>query len=447
VASADFEVGIIGGGPGGAAMAGYMAKAGVSCVVFERELFPREHVGESLVPSSTRVFRDLDFLPVMEKSKFPRKYGAAWTSAVGKAFEHDWEGLAPENYVDFRFEERPQPGVDQPYTYHVDRGKFDLLLLQHVHEMGAAVYEGIRVDGADFSDADGVDVRFTMGKKEMRTRVKMLVDASGRNTLIGNQMGWKVKDPVFDQYALHTWFGGYDRAAATSQPEKDLFIFIHFLPITNSWVWQIPITDDITSIGVVMQKKNFKASKASRESFFWECVKSRPQIYDELQRAEQLRPFKAEGDYSYAMTKIVGDRIALVGDAARFVDPIFSTGVSIALNSSRFASNDILAAAEAGDYSEARFKSYETTIRRGTKNWHEFISVYYRLNVLFTAFVQDPRYRLDVLKLLQGDVYDDDQPPVLAKMKEMVSKVERDPNHLLHDALGDLTSHAFEPSF
>jgi FADH2 O2-dependent halogenase len=446
VSSPDFEVGIVGGGPGGSAMAGYLAKAGVSCVVFERELFPRQHVGESLVPSSTRAFKDLNFLPVMEEAKFPRKYGAAWTSAAGKSYAHDFEDLAVEDYVDVRFEERAQPGVDLPYTYHVDRGKFDLLLLQHVHEMGAAVYEGIRVNGAAFDD-DGVDVQFTMGKKEMSTRVNMLVDASGRNTLIGNQMGWKIKDPVFDQYALHTWFGGYDRAAATGQPEKDYYIFIHFLPLTNTWVWQIPITDDITSIGVVMQKGNFKTSKASREQFFWDCLKTRPMIYEQLQQAEQLRPFKAEGDYSYAMSKIVDDRVALVGDAARFVDPIFSTGVSIALNSSRFASADIVAAAEAGDYSASRFKTYETTIRRGTKNWHEFISVYYRLNVLFTAFVQDPRYRLDVLKLLQGDVYDDDAPPVLTKMKEMVSKVERDPNHVLHDALGDLTSHAFEPSF
>jgi flavin-dependent dehydrogenase len=428
-------------------MAGYLAKAGISCVVFERELFPRQHVGESLVPSSTRAFRDLDFLPVMEAAKFPRKYGAAWTSATGKSFDHDFEDLAVEDYADVRFDERAQPGVDLPYTYHVDRGKFDLLLLQHVHEMGAAVYEGIRVNGADVSDRDGVDVQFTMGKKDMSTRVNMLVDASGRNTLIGNQMGWKIKDPVFDQYALHTWFGGYDRAAATDQPGKDFYIFIHFLPLTNTWVWQIPISDDITSIGVVMQKGNFKTSKASREQFFWDCLKSRPRIYDELQRAEQLRPLKAEGDYSYAMSKIVDDRVVLVGDAARFVDPIFSTGVSIALNSSRFASADIIAASEAGDYSGSRFKTYETTIRRGTKNWHEFISVYYRLNVLFTAFIRDPRYRYDVLKLLQGDVYDDDQPPVLAKMKEMVSKVERNPQHILHDALGDLTSHAFEPSF
>src|SRR5438876_5186460 len=118
----DFEVGIIGGGPAGSSMAAYLAKAGVNCVVFERELMPRPHVGESLVPSSTRVFKDLDFLPVLEEYKFPHKLGAVWTAAKGKnAYQHDWEGLAPDCEADIRFEERSQPGIDQNYTYHVDR--------------------------------------------------------------------------------------------------------------------------------------------------------------------------------------------------------------------------------------------------------------------------------------------------------------------------------------
>ena len=133
----DFEVGIIGAGPGGSAMAAYLAKAGVSCVLFERDIFPREHVGESLVPSSTRVFRDLEFLDQMEEAKFPRKFGAVWTAAQSsKLYEHEWEGLDPDNYADIRFEEREQAGVDKNYTYHVDRGKFDLLLLQHASKLG-----------------------------------------------------------------------------------------------------------------------------------------------------------------------------------------------------------------------------------------------------------------------------------------------------------------------
>ena len=134
----DFDVGIIGGGPAGGALGGYLGKAGVKAIIFERELFPRPHVGESLVPSSTRVFKDLDFLPVMEQANFPHKFGAVWTaSGVKREFVHGLDGLEANNVADIRFEERAQPGVDQNYTYHVDRGKFDNLLLHHAQKLGA----------------------------------------------------------------------------------------------------------------------------------------------------------------------------------------------------------------------------------------------------------------------------------------------------------------------
>ena len=445
--SPDFEVGIIGGGPAGGSLAAYLAKAGVKCVVFERELFPRPHVGESLVPSSTRVFKDLDFLDQMEEAKFPHKFGAVWTAAGnGKAYDHDFEGLSPDEHASIRFEERDQPGVDKPYTYHVDRGKFDLLLLQHAHRLGAAVYEGVRVTGVDFGPEHPV-VKFTMGRKEMGVSVKMVVDASGRHTLLGNQLKLKVNDTVFDQYALHSWFANYDRTVlAKSDAHRD-YIYIHFLPISNSWVWQIPITDEITSIGVVTQKKNFVKAKAEREKYFWDCMGSRPGFEETLRRAERVRPFKEEGDYSYAMKQICGDRFMLVGDAGRFVDPIFSTGVSIAMNSARFAHRDILQALEKNDFSRNSFSTFENTIRLGTQNWYDFITVYYRLNVLFTFFINDSRYRLDVLKLLQGDVYDEARPAVLEKMQAMVSDVERNEKHPWHKLLGDLTANAFRPEF
>jgi 1H-pyrrole-2-carbonyl-[peptidyl-carrier protein] chlorinase len=120
----DFDIGIIGGGPAGAATASYLAQAGLSCVIFERELFPREHVGESFVPSSTRVFKELGFLEKMDQAGFPKKYGAAWTTAgKGPVYTDSFEGLEPDCHVGIRFDERKQPGVDRNHTFHVDRGK------------------------------------------------------------------------------------------------------------------------------------------------------------------------------------------------------------------------------------------------------------------------------------------------------------------------------------
>src|SRR6516164_5559382 len=147
----DFDVGIIGGGPAGSSMGSYLAKAGITSVVFEREVFPRPHVGESLVPSSNRVLNELGLFEKMEAHKFPKKYGAAWTSASGHLLGHNFKGmdifqeLEPNSYAEVRFAEREQPGVDRPYTYHVDRGLFDKMLLDHAAELGAVVHEGTRV--------------------------------------------------------------------------------------------------------------------------------------------------------------------------------------------------------------------------------------------------------------------------------------------------------------
>jgi FADH2 O2-dependent halogenase len=275
----------------------------------------------------------------------------------------------------------------------------------------------------------------------------MVVDASGRQTMLGRQLKTKVPDPVFNQYAIHSWFEGLNRRALAPNTMRADDIFIHFLPINDTWVWQIPITETITSVGVVTQKKLFASANTDREKFFWDFVSSRPELHDALKSCQRLRPFKPEGDYSYAMKQICGDRFVLIGDAARFVDPIFSSGVSVALNSARIACQDIILAHKEGDFSKARFARYENKLRRAVKHWYEFISIYYRLNVLFTAFVQDPRYRIDVLKMLQGDVYDDEEPKALNAMREVLTAVENNPDHLWHPYLGTLRAPTSAPTF
>jgi FADH2 O2-dependent halogenase len=336
--------------------------------------------------------------------------------------------------------------VDQNYTYHVDRGLFDNLLLHHANQLGAKVFEGVAVTDVDVDAKPFPEVSYSMGRRQARMTARIVVDASGRRTFMGNRLKLKVNDDVFDQYAIHTWFDGYDRSAAGSAGKGD-YIYVHFLPITNSWVWQIPITDTVTSVGVVTQRRHFRAAGKDRGKFFWECVDSRPELGQALRAAKQVRGFTEEGDYSYAMQQITGDNWLMVGDAGRFVDPIFSTGVSIALNSARFATPDILRALETGDCRRESFSAYEATLRRGTRNWYNFITVYYRLNILFTAFINDRRYRLDVLKLLQGDVYEEQEPEVLTIMREKVAAIEDTPTHPWHKLLGDLTANAFKPAF
>ncbi|MEA5577341.1 NAD(P)/FAD-dependent oxidoreductase [Anabaena sp. UHCC 0451] len=433
-----FDIGIIGGGPAGSTLAAYLAKANISCVVFEKEYFPRPHVGESLVPTTNLILQELGLLEEMEEAGFPHKHGAAWTSANKKLYSHNWEGMPSDYFADVRFGEK--------HSYHVDRAKFDQMLLQNAEKLGATVYQGARVNRINFPENDYPQIVVSVENEVIETQVRLVVDASGRRTLLGSQLDLKVKDPVFNQFALHTWFEGYDRGIS----DKKDYIFIHFLPIANTWMWQIPITETITSFGIVTQKEYFTKKKQEREDFFWSCVESQPEVFAKLKQAKQVKPFQEEGDYSYAMKDLCGDGWILIGDAARFVDPIFSSGISIALNSAKFASQDIIQAFEKSNLEDGRFKrshfaQYETILKRGTKNWYEFISLYYRLNVLFTLFVSDPRYRLDVQKLLSGDVYEEDQPPVLQEMRKIVTEVEQNPNHLLHKFLGNLTANAFNP--
>lgn len=444
----DFDVAVIGGGPAGSTVASYLAKEGLSVAVFEAENFPREHVGESLVTATTPVLLEIGAMPAVEAAGFPKKYGAAWTSGETRDIDPLGYNVGPHNFgtAEIRFQERDQPGVDRDYTFHVDRGKFDLILLKNAEELGATVYQGVRVTKVDF-DGELPVVRAKIGGKQTEVTARMVVDASGRRTMLGNQLKVKVNDPVFNQYAIHTWFDNFDRQALNPNKGQGDFIFIHFLPITDTWVWQIPITETITSIGVVTQKKRFQEVADSREEFFWDTVASRPELAEALKSADRIKPFKTEGDYSYGMTQIAGDNFMLIGDAARFVDPIFSSGVSVALNSARIAAADIIAAHKAGDFGKARFATYEAKLRKAVTNWYEFISIYYRLNILFTAFVQDPRYRLDVLKMLQGDVYDDEEPKALAAMREVVAAVEADPDHLWRPFLGELVAPTAKASF
>lgn len=446
----DFDIGIIGGGPAGATAAAYLAAAGLSVVVLESEIFPRPHVGESLVPATTPVLLQTGAMSKVEQAGFPRKFGAAWTSAESRNVPHNgFSGLIHDfRAAEIQFSERDQDGVDRDYTFHVDRGKFDQILLEHAESKGARVFQGTRVLHADFSDSDGVVLRCRdRSDATSEHRVRMVVDASGRHTMLGRQFRIKVPDKVFNQYAIHSWFDGLDRKALAPNKDQSDYIFIHFLPVKDTWVWQIPITDTITSVGVVTQKQRFVEANTDREAFFQDFISTRPDLAEALGQTTRVRPFRPEGDYSYAMTEVCGDRFALIGDAARFVDPIFSSGVSVALNSARIVCEDIVEAFEKGDFSKRSFARYESKLRRGVRNWYEFISVYYRLNILFTAFVQDPRFRLDVLKLLQGDVYDDEEPKALHEMREIVAAVEADPEHLWHPYLGTLRAPTAAPAF
>lgn len=372
-----------------------------------------------MVTSTTRIFDELDFLPIMEREGFVKKYGASW---------HPRKRMGDLSIL---FAEFPQPGVNQDYTYHVDRAKFDMLWLKHAEDFGAKVIQGVNVKEVLFEDGYASGVRAVICGKSVDIPCRLVVDASGRGTLLGRQLGWKKGDADFNQFAVHAWFENVDRGA---RPED---IHIHFLPVERGWVWQIPITEEVTSMGVVAEKRVFKEGKGDHAAWFEKLSNSAPDIEHAMRDAVQVNDFKVEADYSYCMESFVGNGFCMVGDAARFVDPIFSSGVSVALSSAKFASERIVEAFKTGDFSEANLKPYEEKLKRGTTIWYEFIKLYYKLLPLFTIFIESKEHRQQVLQLLQGEVYDRQEVPVLDAMRKFIQAIENDESHALRAAIDD----------
>jgi flavin-dependent dehydrogenase len=415
------DVIIIGGGPAGSAMGALLSKAGIRNLIIDGANHPRPHVGESMVTSSTRVFREIGFLETLEREAFVHKFGAAWHAFNGKEYAI-W------------FSEFPQEGVGQDYTYHVDRSRLDLLMLKHAESLGSEVYQGVRVGEVLFENGYARGVRARIGRTDVTLPCRMVVDASGRSTLLGNQLKLKRTDPIFDQFAVHAWYEGVNRGRG----ETADFIHIYFLPVERGWCWQIPITPEITSMGIVAEKAVFREARLDPEAYFQKYVESNPALCVAMRNARRVNEFKKEGDYSYSLQKFVGNGCVVIGDAARFVDPIFSSGVSIALYSAKYASERIRHAFETGDFSEATFQPYEQKVRGGVNIWYEFIRLYYKLLPLFTHFIQSKEHRLEVLRLLQGEVYDRRDVPVLDAMRAYIRAVESSDDHYFKRHLSDI---------
>ena len=422
-ATTDADVIVIGGGPAGSAISSYLAMHGYSTALFEREIHPREHVGESLVPATNRVLEDIGFWPKMGDFGWVPKPGATWTGYKGR--------VGSEVVVTFADVELEN--INQDYTYHVDRARFDNELLKHAQTLGVRVIEGANVMRLN-TDAEGraTGVRVRILDKELDFTARYVVDASGRRGLVGKQMGLWQKDQQFDQMAVYSWFRN---VKAPSEDTHD-YIHVHFLPIERGWVWQIPIYQDATSVGVVVEKSVFQRSGKDYESFFNDVIQMSNNTKHILSDAERVRDWYVEGDYSYRMDRYAGDGWLLVGDAARFVDPIFSSGVSVAVNSAKFAFEALHEALQGND-ERAAFAAYDQKVGRGVQIWYEWITIYYKLQALFTRLGKDPENKRQMQQLLQGDVYDRSAVEVLDRMKALVKTVEEAEDHLLKPLLSE----------
>jgi ABC-type nitrate/sulfonate/bicarbonate transport system ATPase subunit/flavin-dependent dehydrogenase len=411
---ADADVVIVGGGPAGAILGSYLGKAGVDHVLLDKAVHPRPHVGESLICSTTRVFQDIGFLPSLEEGGFVRKHGAVWTRAGD-----------PSPRI-LRFQPIPRLGISQDYTYHVDRSRFDQLLLDHAKAGGSRVIEGAQATSVEFdSSGAATGVRVRVGEEDRVWRARVVVDASGRNTLLGSQLGLKRNDPLFDQFALHAWFEGVDRGPG----ETADFIHLHILPMPRAWMWQIPISRTVTSVGIVTRREEFVKADEPSDRFFWRHVASHPEVARRMSGARAVQDFVREGNYSYSLDRVAGPGWLLVGDAARFIDPIFSSGVSVAAESAQRAATAIVRALASEDRGAAAFGEYERILQDGVRLWREFILLYYKLPSVFLDLLDREEGRGELRQILQGEVYDSPSAPVVDRMRRMIEEVKANPSH------------------
>ncbi len=412
---------VVGGGPAGSAAGSYLAKAGVDHVILERERFPRHHVGESLVGATNRVLNEIGVLDKLDQEGFVHKRGAVWVPKSGR------------NITELTILPDPRfGGLD--YTFHVDRARFDKILLDHAASLGSCVAEETVVTEVltEGERVTGVKARRNGEVQEIRAR--FVIDASGRGTFLGSRFRLKRKDPIFDQYAVYSYFKGVDRG----RQETANYIHIHFLPTRRGWCWQIPISPELSSIGVVTERADFKRDGRDPAAYFKRHIQTQPELSRRLADATQTDVFRVDGDYSYSMDKLSGPGFVLIGDAARFVDPIFSSGVSVALRSAKFAV-DALIPALRGERSEEEARAeYEANLSAGIRTWYDFIRIYYKLQNLFTHYLRKDAYRPELTRLLQGDVYNPDEITVLDRLREDIRKIESTPGHVMQADLTDI---------
>lgn len=412
------EVVIIGGGPAGLTLGCYLARADIPCVILERAHHPRPHVGESLMPSTVRVFREIGFLPVVEAAEFPRSGGVVYHPRSGDAIE-------------IAYSEFPQEGVEQGYTYHVDRSKFDLLLMKHAENLGVRIVQGVGVKEVAFDEGRAIGVHAALPDQEVFMPARVVVDAGGRAAKLGRQLGLRRDHPDLDQFALHAWFLDVDRGRRATE----LYTHIYFLPQLRGWAWRAPINDEITSIGLVAGKATYQTSGLAVEDFFTRGLQMNKALAKAMRAAVRINDLKGEANYSYKLDKVCGDGWLAVGDAARFIDPIFSSGVGVALHGARAAADQIQSALRKNDVSRDAMLAYETQMIASGRIWDEFIGLFYRLLPAFTHVILSPAYRLDVLRLIQGEVLPDTDVEVLDEMRRIVQSVEESEDHELRQEL------------
>jgi flavin-dependent dehydrogenase len=353
----DFDVLIVGGGPGGSTAATCLAQAGLRVACFERERYPRFHVGESLLPSNLPIFDRLGVHEAIKKAGFLVKYGAT--------FVDEQEGRAHTFYF---AKDKPWPC----FGYQVVRSEFDAILLRHAAAEGVMVFEETSVETASIrQEGVTITVHSSTGERRQVTGA-FLVDASGRDAFLAGALGRRERIPNLGKVALYAHFAGAHRFPGIEEGNIRIYVF------EDGWFWWIPFAGDVTSVGCVLHARAVRGREGSIEALFEGMIARCHHVSEGLERARRVSPVYRSANFSYRVWPVVGDRSLSVGDAVAFVDPIFSAGVFIAMQSGELAARAISEAFRDGTFSARRFRRYARQYERGVAPFFTFIKKYYQ---------------------------------------------------------------------